>query len=96
MNNDEKNAPVWRLEDHLCRVCFGRLVSRPLLGGGRNYRCTCCGESADGQSHDVLCACGMKSERGADLGVRCMVNDQRSPEIPHEIVARPIALAKEG
>lgn len=81
----------WHLEDHVCRRCFGRLVSKPAHGGHRLYRCTNCGFEAEGGCSSVVCACGLKTKQGKDLGVRCVPNDQRSAEAPSEIVARQVS-----
>jgi hypothetical protein len=60
---------AWRLEPHVCRSCFSRLVScstetrvlgAPPAGSTRLYQCTNCGLEATGAAPEVLCACGMK------------------------------------
>jgi ribosomal protein L37AE/L43A len=88
---------AWTLEDHVCRSCFGRLVSRPLDSGLSQYQCSNCGLVREGHSAEVLCACGMKvrkSLRNAmtgntliDAGIRCIRNTNTSPEFPSLIVA---------
>lgn len=82
----------WRLEPHVCRSCFSRLVSRQSDDdGGRVYQCTSCGLEAEGSRADVLCACGTKLRKGktawVDAGIRCHQNLARSPEFPALFVA---------
>lgn len=84
----------WRLEPHVCRACFGRLVSRPADDadeGQRLYHCSNCGLEAEGHKPSALCACGTKLRKGkgqfVDAGLRCHENSAKSPEFPAEIVA---------
>lgn len=94
--SDAAAADAWRLEPHVCRACFSRLVSRP-DAGGRRYHCTNCGLEALGAGPEVLCSCGLKIRRplkGAgsghtlvDAGVRCMANPAPTPEFPSLFVA---------
>lgn len=82
-----------RLEAHVCRSCFGRLVSEVLPGGRLRYECSNCGLVALGSKPDVLCACGLAlrhhgPNRGTvDAGLRCMPNPEPTPEFPSLIVA---------
>lgn len=79
---------VWRLEPHVCRVCFGRIVSRAAdQDGKRLYRCACCGVSEPGASARVLCSCGVKLN-ARSAGIRCEPNKNKTAEFPFEIVAR--------
>ncbi len=98
-----KKNEQWTLEDHICRHCFARVLSRPIAGGDlRLYRCSNCGEEAQHINADALCCCGIKirkvgrngSKAGAvmvDAGVRCIPNPERSPSFPGEIVASEVA-----
>lgn len=85
------DADAVRLEPHVCRHCFGRLVSRVLAAGApevRRWTCTNCGAVADGGRADVLCACGMTLARGPRLSLlRCQPNPAPSPEFPALFVA---------
>lgn len=96
-----KKNEQWELEDHICRNCFGRLVSRPVPGGVlRIYRCSNCGAEAQHTHADALCCCGIKIKRAGrngtksgalvDAGVRCIPNPERSPMFPGEIVASEV------
>lgn len=74
----EAPAEVWRLEPHVCRSCFSRLVSRDPDAGlvmsgldstdARMYQCTNCGLEGLGRAPDVLCACGLKLRKATRLG----------------------------
>lgn len=78
----------WRLECHVCRICFGRVARRKTFEGKTLYRCTNCGVEREGREPAVICSCGIKLKTKIDAGIRCVVNEQRSPESPSEIVAR--------
>lgn len=80
---DTKNHQ-WRILDHVCRVCLGRLLERS-EDGKRIVRCAECGLEAEGVHRD-LCACGVRQRGGKDAGMRCGRNPGISPERPQEIV----------
>ena len=86
-------ADGWRLEPHVCRSCFSRLVSKPADDDDhhRLYHCPNCGLEAEGTRASVLCACGTKIRRGkgsfADAGLRCHANSNPTPDFPHLFVA---------
>lgn len=90
-----KPSPTWRLEPHCCRLCFGRIMSRPTdEDDGTVYRCANCGAEAIGTRPAVLCACGTRIRKGGkhsatfvDAGLRCHVNQNPNPSLPSEIVA---------
>lgn len=102
-NSEQSGAPeqkkkahdLWTLEPHICKTCFGRVVSSEGEGADRNYRCTHCGAVAYGTDASVLCCCGImgkprnraKSAAPVNLGIRCVVNPHPSPDFPAEIVA---------
>jgi hypothetical protein len=87
-----KNAQ-WEIEDHVCRHCFGRMVSTRLSSGATRYRCTNCGAEGEGHAPSVLCACGLKLRSAApgldlvDAGIRCVPNPSPSAAFPSQIVA---------
>ena len=83
-NNDQ---PFWSLTSHCCRACFGRVLHRETFDHRHVYRCAQCGAEQEGKGTVALCCCGIKLRGGKDAGVRCMVNGERSPEFPSEIVA---------
>lgn len=85
---------LWNLENHVCCVCFGRIVSRPMptTDGSPNphrlYRCTGCGVEKEGGSPSVICACGFKVSGRKNLGLKCEANPAKTPEFPAEFIAR--------
>lgn len=79
----------WKIEDHVCLTCFGRVVSRPGEDNRREFRCTNCGASGAG-SVRTICACGMRVGT-RDAGVRCVRNDNPRPDLPSEIIAKEIS-----
>lgn len=91
-----ESSSCWRLEPHVCRACFARVVSRK-HGDGRLYQCTNCGAEAVGTKPAVVCACGLKLRRRkgdgrsaetlVDAGVRCHENRRISPEFPSRYTA---------
>ena len=84
-----RREPVqgWVITDHICRVCFGRVLMREAFDHKRTYRCSCCGIEADGRTEAAVCCCGIKLKTGVDAGIRCGPNTDKSPEFPSEIVA---------
>ena len=77
----------WEIENHLCRRCLGRVLSKPdVKTGGRVYRCSNCGIEGRGKI-DNLCCCGVKINGRRDAVIRCVVNTQQDAEFPGEIVA---------
>lgn len=102
---ETKKKETWELEDHICRKCFGRLVSKSVPGSVpgtelRLYRCSNCGAEAQHTHADALCCCGIRIKRAGrngtkagslvDAGVRCIPNPERSPMFPGEIVASEV------
>lgn len=91
----------WRLEPHICRACFSRLVSRGADGADRRYHCTNCGLEAVAASAEALCCCGTKIRRPTkgsksgttlvDAGIRCVVNPVPTPDFPSVIVAAEVS-----
>ncbi|EBJ6658726.1 hypothetical protein D0Q53_20800 [Salmonella enterica] len=92
----------WRIEDHICRKCFGRVVSHPDAEQTR-YRCTNCGYEVTGDSVAAICCCGIKYKKGGrkgsknvapiDAGIRCIRNPNPTTEFCCEIVASEVAYA---
>ena len=69
----------WKIVDHVCRVCFGRL-----LVSETQTRCADCGAVGD-KILDV-CACGAMLMTKVNAGLRCVTNPSVSIECPSEIV----------
>lgn len=74
----------YAVEDHVCRVCLGRLLSR-VGGDGAEVRCSECGLAVQGGPSE-LCLCGAKLHDGRDAGFRCMRKADHQPGIGPEIV----------
>lgn len=71
----------WRILDHACRHCFGRL-----LQSGSRIRCADCGAEVHGPVQD-LCVCGATlRQSGRSAGLQCRVNPAPSPRQPSQIV----------
>lgn len=81
----------WRITPHVCRACFGRVLMRETFDRRRIFRCSNCGVEREGHDTRAICCCGLKLRTGIDAGVRCQVNEERSPEWPSEIIAEQVA-----
>lgn len=84
------HSGLWRITDHICLQCLGRVVQSPEDGA---YRCSICGSTSPDQV-ETICMCGARAKEDKDLGYRCMPNPKRSFEFPHEIVAAKVRLGK--
>lgn len=78
---------AWVLENHVCAVCCGRVVSQK-SDDGKIYRCSNCGHQGIGRV-GAVCCCGIKI-RSRNAGIRCMPNPEVTPEWPSEIVAKQV------
>lgn len=76
----------WTLTDHVCRLCFGRILETVEPDRTHRARCSNCGTEVRG-THLKLCACGTKLRDGRDAGLRCVENPNRGPEDMAEIIA---------
>lgn len=81
----------WVIEDHCCRVCFGRVLMRETFDLRRIYRCSNCGAEAEGKTAAAICACGIKLKTGVDAGIRCQVHAEPTPEFPSQVVAAQLS-----
>ena len=80
--------PAWRLTEHVCRVCFGRVLERwqdTPDGQVQVVRCANCATELWNQPVNHLCCCGLKTSRGKDAGLRCRLNERPTPEQPAEL-----------
>lgn len=75
----------WRLTDHACAACFGRILARP-EANETMYRCTNCGAERISTRPETLCACGITLRTGKNAGLRCVRNPAPTPECPSEII----------
>lgn len=91
------NAKTVELEPHICRHCFGRIVSHEIFLSdkslAREYTCTNCGATERGKAASVLCCCGIKLNpvnpggQATDAGIRCHPNPNPKPDFPALFVA---------
>lgn len=83
--------PRWMLVNHICRICFGRVLQLSTFDRRRKvYRCSNCETEEAGEGPQVLCCCGIKLRGGRDAGIRCIKNPRRTPENPAHVVAEQI------
>jgi hypothetical protein len=76
----------WRISDHVCRICLGRVLVTTNPDGTETARCSNCDIEADGD-HRAICACGLKLKSGKSAGLRCVRNPNPTGEMPSRIVA---------
>jgi hypothetical protein len=76
---------MWKLTDHACSLCFGRVLERASQGPGPRYRCAECGHTAEA-AVEAMCCCGVKV--GSKSGLECVKNPARSAHAPQEVVVR--------
>lgn len=69
----------WKITDHLCSQCLGRV-----LAGPNEYRCSNCGQHNETLS--AVCCCGATLKNGKNAGLRCTRNHHQTPDCPGEIV----------
>ncbi|RKP44716.1 hypothetical protein [Pararobbsia silviterrae] len=81
-----RGASGWRLADHCCRYCFGRVLEQVAKGVVIEVRCAECGQRAAGGA-ELLCCCGADCGELGQLLV-CVKNPCVTPEVPHEILVR--------
>jgi hypothetical protein len=68
---------TWKIEDHRCHVCGGRILRcvngcGPTPGGNPIYRCADCGLSKAGNSPSVICWCGFEHRGQRNNAYRCV------------------------
>ena len=83
---------MWELEPHVCKACFGRIVSRKIGDvDDKLYQCSNCGAEAEGSGPSVLCACGVclprKGGSPIKLGLKCQQNTERGTDFPSLYIA---------
>jgi len=90
MAMSKQDEPFYKITEHCCRVCFGRVLMRETFDHRRLYRCANCGVEREGRGETAICCCGIKLKGGRDAGIRCEVNAERTPEFPSEIIATQV------
>jgi hypothetical protein len=74
---------MWKVVDHACSLCSGRLLATRKPDGREIVRCAECGTERTGD-HQALCWCG------TDTGFRCARNPAQTAEVSTEIIIIPI------
>lgn len=92
MTAKEETPLRWSLTDHCCRICWGRVLVRTTFESKKIFKCSNCDHEVISEHVHDLCACGAKMRTNKDLGLRCVVNTERSPELPNAIIATQIAV----
>jgi len=82
-------APLFRVTDHVCKACFGRILERELPDGTVVSRCADCEARADGPA-SAICACGALP-KGFRTRLVCIKNPRPREEAPSEIVVAEAA-----
>jgi len=75
----------WEVLDHVCRVCYGRLLRTKADDGTVLVRCAECETEVTGRVEN-LCACGAKLRNGKLAGLQCRVNAAPTTEQPARVV----------
>ncbi|EAO3601701.1 hypothetical protein F2264_21760 [Salmonella enterica] len=96
----KKDLTLWVIQDHICRKCFGRVVSHQ-DDSQTHWKCTNCGYTVTGGDVSVICCCGIRYKKGGrkgsksvapvDAGIRCIRNPNITTEFCCEIVASEVA-----
>ena len=78
----------WRVTDHVCRVCFGRVLESMQ---SQRVRCADCGLDSEG-SASAICCCGAKLATGKDMGLRCKRNELITLDVPQQVSVEYVAV----
>lgn len=81
---------TWSITNHICRACLGRVLHHESFDHRMLWRCSNCGIEREGPAETSLCMCGLTLRTKINAGIRCMVNPQKTPECPSEVVAREV------
>jgi hypothetical protein len=80
-------AEVWRIEDHCCRACLGRVASRIADDGQTIVQCSNCGAEGIGATA-AICCCGIR--RGKFDRLRCIRLDRPPPGVMAQVVVSEV------
>jgi len=73
----DKKIPLFRLTEHICRSCGGRILlqtnSGPTGGGNPVYQCADCGARISAMGPEPLCWCGAEMRGGASMNLMCVL-----------------------
>lgn len=93
-NPQDENPLRWVLSPHICRICFARVLTRTTFDRHKVYKCSNCETEIVGDGPQCLCCCGIKLRTNKDAGIRCVVNQSRTPENPAVIIAEQVGTPK--
>jgi hypothetical protein len=87
----------YKITDHACRVCFGRVLMRvsivePACDDEAEcpvHRCSNCGFQVEGPV-EMLCACGLRLG-SRDAKLRCFRQESPTPEFPSEVAVAELS-----
>lgn len=80
---------TWKFTDHVCRVCFGRVLKCEDSVGLPRFRCSNCGIEGTNEVKSICC-CGMKTRGTREIKIKCQRQENPTPEFPSEIVASEV------
>jgi hypothetical protein len=85
---------TWKITDHVCRNCLGRILEGENDAGAKVARCAQCGLELAG-NHLGICWCSVtlsaKGTKPRDAKLRCQRQERPTPSFPAEIVVAEIA-----
>lgn len=82
-SNIEKS---WKLTNHCCRICFGRVLKRRLSPSLSEVVCSICDATARGDEPS-LCWCGVEVGAKGKI-LECFLNPKPRPELPPIVLVR--------
>ncbi|MFJ2528423.1 hypothetical protein [Pseudomonas helmanticensis] len=100
VNDPTTETHAWKLEPHVCKICFGRMASRPADQDFVELLCTNCGATSKQERVTAACCCsillrkrnsaGRSGGQMIDAGIRCTPNPARSAAFPSMYIAQQI------
>jgi len=81
------DGALWEFTNHVCRVCFGRVMRRQGPAGGAVYRCSQCEAEAPDRV-EAICTCGAAMPNGRLAGLACVLNPKPTLEQPSRVVVK--------
>lgn len=90
MTTSDEKPLRWEFSDHICRICFSRVLTRTTFDKRKIYICSNCETEMEGDGPQALCCCGIKLRTNKDAGIRCGKNPRRTPENPSRVIAEQV------
>ena len=79
-----REDPPWKVTDHVCKLCLGRVLEGQRKDGTWATRCADCEARAEGR-YDEVCCCGAALPNGRHAGLACVRNEAITRENPSEV-----------